>query len=104
MKPYTKVAREGKWGSSEKGYWCHGLYEYLPSVEEDLVGSGWGSSCGGICGNPNEQLQKVEIILTGDSPSPEYSPTPCDGMWEEEREKCACTFDQCWAMTSKGVC
>jgi len=92
--------------------WCHGLYSYLPILEADLVGAaGWGSSCDGVCGDPNRMVQCNQWVLTDASrtgcslanASRLLPPTPCpDSRWVPEEERCDCHFDLCTELTTNG--
>mmetsp|Transcript_101519 Transcript_101519/g.316562 ORF Transcript_101519/g.316562 Transcript_101519/m.316562 type:complete len:534 (+) Transcript_101519:60-1661(+) len=83
---------------------CHDLVMYARNVEEVLVDQQeWGSTCNGVCGDPNRQLQcgawqgAMARSCLDARPEDLGEPTPCgpEGAWRPEREKCECRLDGC---------
>jgi len=111
--PCPEVHEEADGGNDSTTFalwWCHGLYVYVPAMERDLVGrAGWGSSCGGICGDPNRQVQcnqYANMAQEGCSYAPPgilTTPTECSS-WLEDEERCDCHYDECWELNRYGWC
>mmetsp|Transcript_20422 Transcript_20422/g.57477 ORF Transcript_20422/g.57477 Transcript_20422/m.57477 type:complete len:587 (+) Transcript_20422:86-1846(+) len=91
-------------------FWCHGMYNYIPLVEQKLVGeAGWGSSCDGACGEPNRMMQCNQWVIMGRTGC-SYAEqewlkpaTECPASkWLPEEERCDCHFDLCTEITNHG--
>jgi len=92
-------------------HWCHGMYNYVPLVEQKLVGEArWGSSCDGACGDPNRVVQCNQWVIMADIGC-SYAldrqqrwlrpPTACNASsWLPEEEPCH--FDLCTELTRHG--
>eukprot|EP00408_Alexandrium_pacificum_P026908 CAMPEP_0171207588 /NCGR_PEP_ID=MMETSP0790-20130122/27649_1 /TAXON_ID=2925 /ORGANISM="Alexandrium catenella, Strain OF101" /LENGTH=88 /DNA_ID=CAMNT_0011673155 /DNA_START=1 /DNA_END=267 /DNA_ORIENTATION=- len=85
------------------------MFNYVPEVEKRLVGeAGWGSTCGGVCGNPNRLLQCNQWALIGGTgcsyanKSWDNRATKCEGRWLPKEERCDCHFDLCTELTKQG--
>lgn len=91
-------------------FWCHGLYNYVPLVEQMLVGeAGWGSTCGGVCGNPNRMVQCNQWVLIKEKgcsyadKGKLKTPTTCPrSRWLPQEERCDCRYDLCTDLSTLG--
>lgn len=111
--PCPSIPDGANYNGSMKNYedfWCHGLYNYVGQAEQLLVGkAGWGSTCGGSCGNPNRMVQCNQwavMTFTGCSYANSSwlkTPTECpDSRWLPAEERCDCHFDLCTDLTKHG--
>jgi len=97
--------------ADERRWWCHGLFEYWPAVEEHLVDrAGWGSTCNAECGQPDAVMQRYQVTVITGKPFDLVNKSSlrpsllCNAStdWVPNREKCACPLQTCWDLTGWG--
>jgi len=96
---YPVGQEERSLNADAKKWWCHGLYEYLPALEEHLVDrAAWGSTCNAECGQPNAVMRRYQVSvitkkrfdLVNESALRPALPCNASTDWVPDREKCAC--------------
>lgn len=107
----TQLPCDGPPKAAHQKHWCHDLGVYARNVEDILVDQQeWGSSCNGVCGDPNRQLQcgawhsVAKKSCLAALPSELGRASPCDSAtaWRPEQEKCECQLDQCDTLLASG--